>query len=140
MNKQLEKLKNLQAFIDNLLIFFENVSVVEEEVDMNKVNVSIKNLNEIKDILSNPTSCMTFNEKLKFSQDFEEELLRNDIEEYLEGFTEEQFRNLFGYPKSFAKQNIQDIVEKYKEERFIFESNIFYNSVYYLKNKLKKEH
>ena len=104
MNKQLEKRKDLQAFIDNLLIFFESVSVVEEEVDMNKVNTSIKNLNEIKDILSNPTSCMTFNEKLKFSQDFEEELLQNDIEEYLEGFTEEQFRDLFGIKNRSQKK------------------------------------
>lgn len=137
MNKQLEKRKELQEFVDTLLIFFENAPSIEE-VDMDKVNSSIKKLNEIKDVLSDPTSCLTFSEKIKFSQDFEEKLLRDDIEEYLKGYTEQQFRDLFGYQKSFAEKNIQDIVEKYKEERFSLEdeSNIFYESVRYLRNKL----
>ena len=120
-------------------LLFEKEDSVFEQVERSVQRE--KRLEQIKDILSDPMSCLTFSEKLKFSQDFKEKLLREDIEEYLEGYTEEQFENTFGYQKSFAEENIQDIVKSYQKKRCILEdeSDIFYESVFDLKNELQKE-
>lgn len=137
MDDKMKQRNELKQFVDTLLVFFENASGIEE-ADMDKVNSGIKSLNAIKNILTDPTTFLTFNEKVKLAQNLERQFVKDNIEEYIDGCPEKDFKAVFGYDKDLSIKNIEEIVDKFQElqrDKEDEESELIFDAIYSLKGR-----